>query len=66
MEWSTQQTQSCTVTGTNGDSWSGTAGTQTSNPITARTVYTLACTGLDGGHPSRSATVNIIFTFDEQ
>lgn len=47
VHWTTQDAASCTVTGTNGDSWSTTSGTHTSRAITEKTIYTLACDGLD-------------------
>lgn len=60
VTWSSTNTSSCTVSGSNGDSWSGTSGTQTSGAVTGQTIYTLTCTGLDGSAPSKSVTVNII------
>lgn len=49
VHWQTDDADSCTVVGTNGDSWSGTSGTATSSPLTALTSYTLSCDGLDAG-----------------
>ena len=49
VRWTTTDAVSCTVTGTNGDSWSGTSGTQTSSPIADKVTYTLSCDGLDAG-----------------
>lgn len=49
--WTIDNANTCTVVGSNGDSWSGTAsieGGYTSSPITQRTTYTIDCTG-DGG-----------------
>ncbi len=42
ITWSTTNAVSCSVTG-NGNTWSTTAGSQTSNPITDYTTYTLSC-----------------------
>lgn len=61
---------SCSVTGTNGDSWtglafSGTSG-KTTGAITSQTIYTLTCTGLDDSTFTETATVNIIPVFQEQ
>jgi hypothetical protein len=66
VEWSATQVSSCTVTGTNGDSWSGRSGTQTSGDITSRTTYTLSCIGLDESVLEMTAVVNVTPIFDEQ
>ncbi len=42
ITWSTSDTVSCSVTG-NGDTWTGTSGSQESRPITFLATYTLAC-----------------------
>ena len=67
--WNVANAQSCTVTGTNGDSWSGLASPtngKTSNPITAQTTYTLSCTAY-GTNPNVSETqvVNITPVYRE-
>ncbi len=66
IKWSTTNVvaTSCTVTG-NGNSWSGTSGTQTSAPIQGQVTYTLTCRGLDGSTLTVTTTVNIIPTFCE-
>lgn len=46
ISWSVENAQSCTVTG-NGNTWTGTSGSHTSNPITQYTVYTLVCDDTD-------------------
>lgn len=66
VTWQSQNVASCSVTGSNGDSWSGSSGSEASSPITAQTVYTLACTGLDGTQISTSTTVSIAPQFQEQ
>lgn len=46
VHWSVSDAQSCTVTGTNGDSWIGLASPadgETSSPINSQTIYTLSC-----------------------
>lgn len=70
--WNVQNVSSCTVTGTNGDSWtsklSGTNG-QTTSPILGQTIYTLSCTALPRARPSsitESQTVNVIPSFQEK
>lgn len=65
ISWSTANVSACTVSGTNSDSWSGASGSQLSSAITAQTVYTLSCTGLDGSTLNQSTTVNIIPQFQE-
>ena len=58
---------SCTVTGTNGDTWSGLSGSQTSSAITQQTKYTLSCTPYSSTVPiTQTVTVNIVPVFQEQ
>ena len=69
VSWSSQYATACTVSGTNGDSWAGLNGSQTSSPIHAQTTYTLNCTGHQGADPSsvqKKAIVNIAPTFEEK
>jgi hypothetical protein len=58
---------SCTLTGTNGDSWAldGSSGTRTSSGLSGETTFTLSCTGLDGDNASVAATVRILPSFEE-
>jgi len=78
VTWDVANVTSCTVTGSNGDTWTvaGTAGNgwtsasppggETTSPITEQTIYTLTCTGLDGSRPaSESAIVNVLPIFQE-
>jgi hypothetical protein len=69
ISWSASNVISCTVSGTNGDSWSGASGSKTSSPIVARTTYTLICHALPGASPSsltETQTVNIVPQFQER
>jgi hypothetical protein len=66
VTWSSTNTSSCTVTGNDGDSWSGTTGTQTSKPLLAQTTFTLLCTGIDGSTISAKAVVDVIPKWQEQ
>ncbi|PCI27640.1 hypothetical protein COB52_04565 [Candidatus Kaiserbacteria bacterium] len=43
VTWSTQLALDCSVTGTNGDSWDGVSGSETTGAITEETIYTLYC-----------------------
>ena len=69
VSWSSSNTASCTVHGTNGDSWAGTSSSgKTSSPIIEQTIYTLHCIGLAGASPSsvdKSVTVNLLPKFSE-
>jgi len=47
IAWSTTDAESCTVTGSNGDSWTGTNTSRTSSPITQLVQYTLSCDDAD-------------------
>ena len=69
VSWSSSNTASCTVHGTNGDSWAGTSSSgKTSSPIIEQTIYTLHCIGVAGASPSsvdKSVTVNLLPKFSE-
>ena len=60
--WATEGVDSCTVTGTNGDSFNGTSRTTSSGEITEQTVFTLNC---DDGAVTDSVTVNVVPVFQE-
>ncbi len=47
ITWTSTNATSCTVTGTNGDSWSGTSGTHVTTAIVAQTTYTLTCASVN-------------------
>ncbi|HEY4519876.1 MAG TPA: hypothetical protein VJH33_02460, partial [Candidatus Paceibacterota bacterium] len=70
--WSAVNVSSCTVVGTNGNSWAGTssgAAGQVSAPITEQTKFTLACIAPTGVTPQtfeRETTVNVIPAWQEQ
>ncbi len=71
LYWGVVNATSCTITGSNGDSWSaassGTAG-QTSAPIVGLTTYTLTCASIPGATPTsitESTTVKVIPTYQE-
>lgn len=69
VSWSSQYAATCAVTGTNGDSWTGLNGSQTSSPIHSQTTYTLNCTGEEGADPStvqKKAIVIIAPMFEEK
>jgi hypothetical protein len=69
LSWSSQYTTVCTVSGTNGDSWTGLIGSETSSPIHSQVTYTVNCTGEEGADPSsvqKSVIVNIAPTFEEK
>lgn len=66
--WTIDNANICTVTGSNGDFWSGIAsasGGETSSPITQRTVFTIACSG-DGGTLQGTADVNLVPEWQEK
>ncbi len=71
VAWTSSNTRSCRVTGTNGDGgqinpWTGRSGSQRSAPIRAQVVYTLSCIGLDGSSITKTVKVNIIPNWNEQ
>jgi hypothetical protein len=60
VSWNTQNAASCSVTGGNGDSWSGVAGSHTSSAIVQTTTYTLHCDSVVPGFGyDATATVSI-------
>jgi hypothetical protein len=59
ITWTSIETTSCTVTGSNGDSWTGLSGEKTSSPITGETTYTLDCTAFDGSKVTETKKVNV-------
>ena len=65
ITWSATDVQSCTVTGTNGDSWSGASGSQVSSALTSETTFTLSCLDLEDETTSASETVKIAPSFEE-
>jgi hypothetical protein len=67
VSWSAQNVVvgSCSVSGSNGDVWSGADGVKTSSPIEAQTTYTLSCTGLDSSAITKQVTVGVVPVFNE-
>lgn len=71
ISWRAENVKSCTVTGTNGDSWGCSASacdattTEQSGLIQAQTTYTLSCTALDSSSLGGSAVVDIVPDFVE-
>ena len=72
ISWQAENVKSCTVAGTNGDTWSCSGNTcnatttEQSSAIQAQTTYTLSCTGLDGSSLEGTAIVNVVPSFEEQ
>ena len=70
VSWSALNVTSCTLSGTNGNSWTGISSSgKTSSPIIGQTIYTLHCIGNPGAQPpsvDKSVTVNLIPSFNEK
>lgn len=69
IKWVVQYVSTCTVVGSNGDSWASEGdGTfdEESGPILSETTYTLTCDALNGSDITRGVKVGIIPTFEEQ
>lgn len=64
VTWEVRNVSSCSVTRTNGSSWSGASGNRT-DLIQEETIYTLSCLGLDGDTVTRTSKVRIVPTFQE-
>ncbi len=69
LTWSASnvKTDSCSLAGTNGDSWnlSGTAGSQVTGALVGETIYTLSCTDLNKKLVSTQVTVKVVPSFEE-
>ena len=65
VNWQTVEMTTCTVTGSNGDSWSGTAGQELSSPIEFVTTFTLDCTAFNDTKLQESVDVNLLPAFKE-
>lgn len=67
ISWTTNDTRSCSVTGTNGNAWGGTSGSQISSPIGSQTIFSLDCVGVDASQSlHKSVTVSVIPVFQEK
>ena len=76
--WNVSNVSTCSVTGSNGDVWSGSSagcsgnscysgsGGKTSSAIKQQTTYTLSCSGLDGSSIKETQSVTITPSFQEQ
>lgn len=58
---------SCTLTGTNGDSWNltGTSGSNVTSAISGEATFTLRCLDLSGNPTSRTHSVKVAPSFEE-
>ena len=65
VKWQSREITACTVKGTNGDQWEGTAGEKTSGPIKEVTTYVLTCTAFNGQTVTDQATVILVPVFQE-
>lgn len=68
VSWEATNAASCSVTGTNGDAWTGLSGVHISGPIPAQTIYALHCPPLSGSPApaiDKSVTVNTVPIFHE-
>lgn len=66
VSWKTTGLDTCNLTSSNADAWTGLEGTRSSAPIQAQTVFTLSCVASSGATLSASTTVNLIPQFQEQ
>lgn len=69
VTWSATRVTSCTVSGSNGDSWTGLTspvGGALSSAISQQVIYTLSCTNAAGTAFSQRATVNVLPGWQEQ
>lgn len=72
ISWQGTNVQSCTISGSNGNSWSCTGQacsattTKSSSAILGQTIYSLRCLGPKNMQISKSVTVDIVPNFREQ
>ena len=63
LSWNSANTASCTLTGGNGDSFTGfSAINKVSGPLNVTTIFTLRCDGLDGSSPAYVEKKNTALT----
>ena len=66
ITWSAGSVNSCSVSGTNGDSWQGTSGSQNTSAISEQVVYTLSCLDVENSTTNpKSVTISLIPVFEE-
>lgn len=76
IAWNIANVTSCTVIGTNGDSWTGVSSASAScvnksgtacvsGTISSQTLFTLSCVALDSSNYRQTQTVNVVPTFEE-
>lgn len=63
--WQSAGVATCTILGSNGDSWVGTLGSQVSAPIMSKTTFTLSCPITEGLNLTAEAEVNVVPVFQE-
>ena len=69
LYWDMSNVAACSVTSTNGNSWTGLASPssgETSKPIYQQTLFTLSCTELNSSTSSQSITVDTLPVFHEK
>lgn len=64
--WASQNADTCSVSGSNGDNWTGLQGSQLSQPIVAATLYTLRCIAANGRSASAQTTVTFLPKYQER
>ena len=65
VTWTTQDAYYCIVSGTNGDTWTATAGTRTSSVITSPVTFTLTCGGPAGTTTVSAGTSTVVPSWQE-
>ncbi len=66
ITWSSSEVNSCSVTGTNGDSWTGVSGSESTSNITEQVIYTLSCLDIENHTTTpQSVTVSLSPAFEE-
>ena len=66
ITWSAEAVNSCSVNGTNGDSWTGISGSESTSAISGETTYTLTCLDVeDHATDPQSVTVSLVPIFEE-
>ena len=64
VSWNVINVTACTVSRTNGSSWTGLTGNH-ADTIEDEVIYTLSCVGIDDSLISRSTTVRIVPAWQE-
>jgi len=65
ITWTSNEMDSCSVSGTNGDSWNGLTGSQTTSVLSDEETYTLSCINVVDQSFEASVTIRLVPKWNE-